>query len=345
MATSSGSASRETDRRVSAPVRTIAVTFDGGPALQAVVQDVLDGSADLAFVSGLSEDERRRVLGSAEVMLSWNIGRELEPGTFAAAERLRLLQLLSAGVDHVPFGDIPASITVASNVGAYAEPMAEHVLAMALALAKHLPQRHAELAHGEFKQWIHNRMIDGSVCGILGFGGIGKATGRRFRALGARIYAVNTTGSTDEPVDFVGTLHDLDTVLEASDVLVIALPLTKETRGLIGRRELSVMKPDAILVNVARGAIVEEEALYEHLRSHGDFAAAIDAWWQEPFGGGDFRIDEPFFELPNLLGSPHNSAIVPGIEAQAVRRAAENVLQYLQGKPVSGVVRREDYQG
>jgi phosphoglycerate dehydrogenase-like enzyme len=149
----------------------------------------------------------------------------------------------------------------------------------------------------------------------------------------------------DETVEFVGTPRDLDQVLAVSDIVVVALPLTKQTRGLIGRRELELMKPDAILVNVARGAVVEERALYEHLRSHPEFSAAIDAWWDEPFGHGEFRTNFPFFDLPNLLGSPHNSAFVPGVELEGVRRAAENVLRYLHGRQTTGVVRREDYEG
>jgi phosphoglycerate dehydrogenase-like enzyme len=163
-------------------------------------------------------------------------------------------------------------------------------------------------------------------------------------ALGARIHAVNTSGRTNEAVEFVGTLADLDAVLAASDFLVIALPLTKSTRGLIGRRELAEMKPTAILVNVARGAIVDEEALYQHLRTHADFAAGIDAWWNEPRGKEKFSTRFPFLELPNLIGSPHSSALVPGVELLAVRRAAENVARHLRGEPVTGVLRREDYE-
>jgi glycerate dehydrogenase len=222
--------------------------------------------------------------------------------------------------------------------------MAEHVLAMTLSLAKRLPQRHAALAAGRFDQ-RHLLTLRGAVCAILGYGGIGIATARLMRAFGARIYAVNRSGRTSEPADFTGTLADLGAVLAAADVLVICLPLTLATRGLIGAGELALMKPTAILVNVARGAIVDEAALYEHLRTHPEFTVGIDAWWEEPAGGGAFKTAYPFFGLPNFIGSPHNSGLVPGTLPEAARRAAQNVGRYLRDQPVTGLVRREDYAG
>ena len=132
-------------------------------------------------------------------------------------------------------------------------------------------------------------------------------------------------------------------MLAVADVLVISLPLTLATRGLIGRRELALMKPTAILVNVARGAIVDQGALYEHLRTHPQFGAGIDTWWDEPTGDAPFRTDYPFFELPNVIGSPHNSSIVPGTMLSGARLAAENVRRYLRGEAATGVIRRADY--
>jgi len=210
-------------------------------------------------------------------------------------------------------------------------------------LARRLPQRQAGLAAGEFNQRDPLITLDGAVCAILGFGGIGQAAAALMRAFGARIHAVNSSGRTSEPVEFAGTLADLDQVLGAADVLVISLPLTKATRGLIGAREFSLMKPTAILVNVARGAIVDEQALYAQLRDHPQFSAGIDAWWHEPRDGSGFRTEFPFFDLPNVIGSPHNSAIVPGVLPAGAAKAAENVRRYLHGEPLTGVVRREDY--
>jgi phosphoglycerate dehydrogenase-like enzyme len=158
-----------------------------------------------------------------------------------------------------------------------------------------------------------------------------------------RIFAVNTSGRAEEPVDFIGTLRDLEKVLEYSDVVVVCLPLSKATRGLIGERELERMRPDAILINVARGEIVSEDALFSRLQSHPGFMAGIDAWWIEPFRQGEFRLKHPFFSLPNFLGSPHNSAMTPEAARESVRRAVENVLRFLDGEPLRGVVKRSDY--
>jgi len=320
----------------------VVVTFLAPEEQRPVLDDVL-GEEGVTYLAGIAEGDRLEALRTARAALGWNLRRELAPDQLRALEGIGLVQLLSAGADSIPFDLVPDGVRIASNVGAYAEPMAEHTVAMALALAKRLPQKHAELARGEFHQFPPTRTLDGAVCGILGFGGIGRACARLLRPFGARIWAVNTTGRTDEDVEWCGTVSQLDDVMRASDVLVIALPLTKETRGLIGPRELSLMNAEAILINVARGSIIDQRALYEHLKANPDFMAGIDAWWTEPWGGGRFEVDFPFFELPNVLGSPHNSAIVPGVLAVAARRAAENVARFLAGEEVRGIVRREDY--
>ncbi len=96
-------------------------------------------------------------------------------------------------------------------------------------------------------------------------------------------------------------------------------------------------------MNVARGALLDEEALYTHVQSHASFLLGIDAWWTEPFLNGDFLMEYPFLELPNVLGSPHNSGVVPGVLMSASRQAAENVKRFLKGEQVVGIAGREDY--
>jgi glycerate dehydrogenase len=321
----------------------VAVSYPADDEFAQINTRVLDGAARIAFLYDRPDDEVREVLGQADVLLGWHLGEELPPGALQDSARLRFVQLLSAGADSVDYAALPERLLLASNVGAYAQPMAEYVMAVTLSLARRLPQRHAELARGEFGMWKPVLTLDGAVCVILGFGGIGKATARMMRAFGARIHAVNTSGRSSEPADFIGTLADLDQELAAADVLVIALPLTRATRGLIGGRELALMKPAAILVNVGRAAIVDERALYEHLRDQPDFCAGLDAWWHEPGPGSAFSTGYPFFDLPNMIGSPHNSGVTDGALQLGARMAAENVRRFLRGEMVTGVVRRGEY--
>lgn len=323
-----------------APVH-VAVTFPGADPerLRGHLGDGLD--VTVTAVAGLPADERRRALQAADALLVWHWRNELPDGE-ARSLPARMVQLLSAGADHVPFDELPPGALLASNAGAYAEPMAEHVLAMVLALVKDLRRHHDELARGEWRQQAVGT-LDGAVCAIVGYGGIGRATARLLRGLGASIWALNTSGRTDDEVAFAGTLADLPHVLAIADVVVLSVPLTRATRGLIGPVELASMKPDATLVNVARGAIVDQDALYAHLVRAPTFRAAIDTWWREPNHDGAFLLDHPFLDLPNVLGSPHNSGLVPGVLGRAVGRAVANVGRFLRGEAVHGVIHPEDY--
>jgi len=323
--------------------QNIVVTFNASPEQKELLLESLGSEASLTFLKEIPAEQREQALEHATILLSWNFPREIPPLEYPRLQQVTFIQILSAGADHMPFADLPPHILVASNPGAYAAPMAEHVMAMTLALAKRLLIEHQKLKNGEFDQFTPNRMLSGLTAGILGFGGIGRATARLMRAFGMRIYALNQSGKSAESAEFIGTLHDLEHVLRASDVVVISLPLTKATRGVIGKNELAWMKQDAILVNVARGAILDEEALYTHLKNHPAFMAGIDAWWTEPFIHGTFRMEYPFLDLPNVLGSPHNSAVVSNVLMDATRQAAENVIRFLKGEKVLGIARREDY--
>jgi phosphoglycerate dehydrogenase-like enzyme len=175
-------------------------------------------------------------------------------------------------------------------------------------------------------------MLAGGLCGIFGFGGIGAATARLMRSIGMRIHAINRHGWTEERVDWIGTPERLNELLEAADVLLISAPLTRTTYGLIGAAELLRMKEDAILINLARGEILQEGPLYDHLVRHPHFTACIDAWWIEPVRHGEFRVDRPFLDLPNVIASPHNSAQGRGAHDISLRRAVENCRRALTGE-------------
>ena len=321
----------------------ILVTCSADEKFRKAVIDVLAGIGKVVFLSDIPEKERSSELSSADVLMAWNIERELEPSDWTTISKVKLLQLLSAGVDHLPFSEIPLSLTIAGNVGAYAEQMAEHAVAMILAIYKNLLDRHKKLTKGIFDQATANRILEGSTCAILGFGGIGRACAQRLRCLGVKIFAINTSGKTDEPVDFVGTLKDLEHVFRLADIIIVSIPLTKATRGLIGKRELGWLKNDATIVNLARGDIIDAAALFEKLKTQPNFNAAIDAWWSEPFGKGKFRTLYPFLKLPNVLGSPHNSGVIPEAMSIGATYAAENVKRFLNNQQISGVVNRSDY--
>ena len=323
--------------------RLVAVSYPADSDYARVNAEVLADDATIVSTFELDDEQRAAAITRADAVISWEVAREIPPGVLAAAPPPQLLQLLSAGVDAVDFAALPAGLLVAGNAGAYAGPMAEYVLAMTLSLAKGLPWRHAAMAAGRFDKWVPAQVLDGSTCAILGFGGIGAATARLMKAFGIRIHAVTRTEAPSELAEFVTSLAGLDEVLTTADIVVVCLPLNLATRGLIGTRELGLMKPDAILVNVARAAIVDQEALYRHLRANPQFRAGLDTWWNEPAAEEPFRADYPFFDLPNVLGTPHNSSIVAGTMLTGARAAAENVRRYLRGQPVTGLVRRADY--
>ena len=323
-------------------MKTVVVTFKAGEHARAIIADVLGSEARILYLADVGAEERQAALGMADALLARNTANELNEAEHGLLERAKLVQFVSAGVDYIPLDRIPPGVPIASNAGAYAEPMAEHGLAMTLAAAKGLLREHRNLEKGQFNQFQPKKTLRGAAVGILGFGGIGKAAARLFRCLGAEVHAINRGGRTDEPVDFCGTPADIPALLPRLDVLLITLPLTQSTRGLIGATELAAMKPDAILVNLARGEIIDETALFEHLKANPSFTACIDAWWVEPVRHGEFRMDRPFLSLPNVIGSPHNSAAVPGTGDKAMRLAAENVRRALRGEEAWHVLGPDD---
>ncbi len=320
----------------------VAVLFKANGDARAAIAAGLGGGAEPVYLGDASESERAALLAGAAAVLSRNTDHELHDDECALIAGAKLLQFVSAGIDFIRLDRLPAGLPIACNAGAYAEPMAEHGMAMALAASKRLLIEHRNLQAGQFNQFAANRMLGGGVCGIVGFGGVGQATARLARGLGMRVMAINRSGVTDQPVEFIGPPEALGEVLRAADVLVIATPLTRSTTGLIGPQELARMRPDAILVNLARGEIIDEAALYAHLKENPDFTACVDAWWVEPIRHGAFRMDHPFLDLPNVLASPHNSASVPGAGAIGLRRAAENIRRALGGEAPRSLVGPDD---
>jgi phosphoglycerate dehydrogenase-like enzyme len=310
----------------------LVVTFELSERRKVIVADTLAGTSAVVYLTELDEAARAEALRNTGALLTFNTSKELRSGEAKLLAGARLIQFMIAGVDFIPLSELPEGVPVATNGGGYAESMAEHALAMALAAAKRLVFEHENLKRGQFNQFERNRMLAGRVCGIFGFGGIGTATARLMRGIGMRVHAINRHGGTDQQVDWIGTPERLNELLEAADVLVISAPLTRATYGLIGAAELRCMKDDAILVNLARGEIVQERPLYDHLVRHPHFTACIDAWWIEPVRHGEFRIDQPFLDLPNVIASPHNSGQGDGAHDLSLCRAVENCRRALIGE-------------
>lgn len=279
-------------------------------------------------------------VAGARVVLSFKPFKEMGEA-LGAMHAGQLLQILSAGLDDLPFDRIPADVLVAGNSGAFARPMAEHAVGMVLCLAKRLREEDAAMRRGEFNQMVPNLLLSGKKAAVLGLGGAGKAVAGLLGAFGMEVFALNTSGKTDMPVAYVGTRENLDTILADAQVVVLTLPYSRLTHEMLGARELTLLRPDAILVNVARGEIISQQALYAHLRAHPEFRAGIESWWVEPLRHGRFELAYPLLDLPNLLASPHNSFDVAEWPRLSLEAAFANIGRYLRGEPLTGRMRPE----
>ena len=323
----------------------ILVSYLPDEGIKKIYHEVLGDLGRIDFFPERKDSEKIKLLGEADVMVALSFSeKEFDRREISHMQNLRFIQLVYAGADNIPFGLIPEGIILASNVGAFAKPIAEHVLTLTLALAKNLIPNNKKLGEGNFDRTGFNQEIRGGTCGIIGFGGNGREIARTMQAMGMKVYGINRSGQTDASIDFIGNDSDLKTVLEDSDVVVVTAPLTLKTRDLIGKKELEWMKEDAILINVGRGDVINQKAFYDHLKAHPNFRAGIDTWWSEPADRGPFEPDYPFFELPNIIGSPHCADHVPRSIPGATRKALENVKQFIRGNPVRGVLDRNDYR-
>ncbi len=324
--------------------KILLITYKANDSTRAYVEKLASGIVDVIYLVDYPDEKRAEAFEKADIVVSLNPARELRKQEIKHLDNVEYLQLLSAGLDHLPFDLLPDDLIVAGNSGAYAIPMAEHALGMILALAKRLREEDRNMRKGQFNQMRRTTLLHGKKAAILGLGGIGKQTARLLQAIGMKIHAINTSGKTDEPVEFIGTTDDLQKVLKDASVVVLSLPLNKYTRGLIGKRELNGMRDDAILINIARGEIIDQGALYRRLKDTPDFKAGIESWWVEPFRHGKFHLDYPLLELENVLACPHNSSIVPEIFEFGLDNAFGNIRRYVNGEPLQGLLNRELFE-
>ena len=275
---------------------------------------------------------------------------KIDAALLDACPQLKAVCAMTVGYNNIDVAACTArGVRVSNAPDVLTETTADFGFALMMATARRIAESEHYLRSGQWSRWAIDMFagsdIHGATLGILGMGRIGQAIAKRGHlGFGMNVLYHNRSRLAPELEAPLGARWvTKDDLLQQADHVVLVLPYTPENHHTIGARELGLMKDSAILVNVARGAIVDERSLYEHLLANPGFSAGIDAWWDEPRGGAPFHTNYPFFELPNLLGSPHNSGDVPGIMYYAARQAAGNVRRYLVGDAVSGVARREDY--
>lgn len=294
---------REPDLRVSQPPRL------EGPALREAVRD-----ADALVVRSAST---------------------VTAALMDAAPGLRVIGRPGSGVDNI---DVEAAtrrgIAVLSTPGANAASAAEHTLALLLALARRIPQAQASLKAGRWeKERFQGVQLEGKILGLLGFGHVGRAVAERAGALRMRVIACDPLLDPARAAALGVEAVALQDLYARADVLSLHLPLTEKTRGLVGREALARMKPGAMLLNCARGGILDESALAEALRTGRLAGAALDVFAEEPPPPG-----HPLLALENVVATPHLGAATAEAQARASRELALEIAAFLRRGEAGGVV-------
>ena len=266
----------------------------------------------------------------------------LTPEMGRAATRLKLVQVPGAGLDRIERSALPDGASLA-NVYGHENGIAEYVIGAMLMLTRDFARLDAALRKGDWlSQWAVGVApppvwpeLSGKTMGILGYGRIGQAVARRVRAFNMTVCAVRR--DVRQPVEtdtaFLGGPEALDEVIGQSDYVLISMPATFDTVGLMDRRRLGLMKPTAFLINVARAELVDEDALYEALADRSIAGAALDVWYRYPRVAGTAPpATRPFHDLPNMLMTPHVSGWTDGMLDARVKLIAENIRRVVQGE-------------
>jgi phosphoglycerate dehydrogenase-like enzyme len=248
------------------------------------------------------------------------------------AARLRWLQLMTMGFDPLEQFGAPSTLTITNAGDAYAPTVAEHALTLLLALLRRVAPAVRNVAEHRWEPALSSEVatLNDAVVAVIGFGSIGREIAVRLRACGARIIAVTRSGRSDPRADEVVTVDALRDVFARSDAVVIALPLTAQTRGLIDAAALAALPPHAVLVNIARGGIIDQAALDDALREGRLAGAGLDVTTPEPLPPTD-----PLWDAPNVIITPHIAGYGGMVPARRVIALIErNLLHALAGEPL-----------
>ena len=265
----------------------------------------------------------------------------IDAGLISASPRLAVVSNMATGFDNV---DVPAAsdknILVTRTPGVLSETTAEFTIALIFAASRRIVEGDRMVREGSWKTWGPSVLLGldlaRSTLGIIGLGGIGEAVARRARALGMRVTYHSRTRKRALEKELKITYRSLPSLLEKADFVSLHTPLTDQTRHLIGRDEFEVMKPNAILINTARGPLVNQSALYTALNRGRIAAAAIDVSDPEPIAP-----DDPLLKLDNIIITPHIASASIATRSRMSMLAAENLVQALQGKLPKHTVNRE----
>lgn len=247
-----------------------------------------------------------------------------------ASPALKVIVKHGVGVDNVDIAAAAArNVPVLRSMGSNALAVAEHAISLVLTLLKQIPSLDRAIKGGAWpKPSFIGRDIAGSVIGLIGFGSIGRETGRLAKALGMRVLVLDPLAPDAVRQSGFESVPDLPALLAAADIVSIHCPLTNETRNLIDADCLARMKPDALLVNTARGGIVDETALCQALRAKRIGGAALDSFSVEPP-----PADSPLWSLDNLIVTPHVAGVTRGSAVQMAETAARHIISVLDGNP------------
>lgn len=275
--------------------------------------------------------ERRAALARAEVLIQLHTPKDL----MALAPRLRWLQGIGAGVDQFAVAGVTRDRVVVTNAsGVSAGSMAEFVIGRLLQIWKRFPEAETHQRDHAFVR-TYGRSFAGSVIGIVGLGSIGVAVAERARAMGVRVLGLkrNPASATPDTADELFGPDGLHEMLSRCDAVIVTAPATPETHHLIDRAAFAAMKPGAVLVNVARGSLVEEDAIVPALASGQLSAAALDVFEQEPL-----PADSPLWDAPGVWISAHSSVSVDRYVDDVFDLFEENLRRYAAGEPLRNPV-------
>ncbi len=286
-------------------------------------------------------DFRRRI-DKVDVILSKTDPITIGADVIDAAPALKLIARHGSGYSNVDVDYATRKgIAVTNTPGVNAVSIAEYTLGLMLAAARRIPQASAACRLGAPNRFaFQGPELMGKVFGIVGVGRIGREVVKRAAALGMQVLAHHPRPSARKLADLPLQLVDLETLLQQSDVVSLHVPLSDDTRNMIGAEELVLMKPTALLINLSRGGVVDEGALYRTLESKRLFAAATDVLANEPV-----RADEPLLRLDNCLVMPHIAAVTDEAQRAVAFAAVEEILRFARGEPLRNVVNPEVLSG